>query len=69
MVVKMFPWPRPHAPNQSPNFEQGKLPDVLGVTLAALVKRVEPLEKHHGKPLPHLPAPDYGVWHGQDFSI
>jgi serine O-acetyltransferase len=59
----------PHAPNQSPDFEHGKLPDVLGETLAALVKRVETLEKHHGKPLPHLPAPDHGVWHGQDFSI
>ena len=59
----------PHAPSQSPDFEHGKLPDVLGETLAALVKRVETLEKHHGKPLPHLPTPDHGVWHGQDFSI
>lgn len=59
----------PHAPSQAPDFEHGKLPDVLGETLAALVKRVETLEKHHGKPLPHLPAPDHGVWHGQDFSI
>ncbi len=59
----------PHAPSQSPDFEHGKLPDVLGETLAALVKRVETLEKFHGKPRPHLPAPDHGVWHGQDFSI
>lgn len=59
----------PHAPNKSPDFEHGKLPDVLGETLAALVHRVETLEKHHGKPLPHLPTPDHGVWHGQDFSI
>ncbi|MBK8574509.1 MAG: serine O-acetyltransferase [Elusimicrobia bacterium] len=59
----------PHAPNQPPDFEHGKLPDVLGETLAALVRRVETLEKHHGKPLSHLPAPTHGVWHGQDFSI
>ena len=56
----------PHAPNPSPDFEHGKLPGVLGETLAA---RLETLEKFHGKPRPPLPTPDHGVWHGQDFSI
>jgi serine O-acetyltransferase len=59
----------PHAPSLAPDFEHGRLPDVLGETLAALVARVETLEKHHGKPRPPLPTPDHGVWHGQDFSI
>jgi serine O-acetyltransferase len=59
----------PHAPSLSSDFEHGKLPDVLGETLAALVRRVETLEKHHGKPRPHLPTPDHGIWHGEDFSI
>lgn len=59
----------PHAPSLSSDFEHGKLPDVLGETLAALVHRVETLEKHHGKPRPHLPSPDHGIWHGEDFSI
>jgi serine O-acetyltransferase len=59
----------PHAPSVSPDFEHGKLPDVLGETLAALVSRVETLEKKSGHPRPHLPAPDHGVWPGQDFSI
>jgi serine O-acetyltransferase len=59
----------PHAPDLAPDFEHGKLPDVLGETLAALVHRVETLEKHHGTPPPPLPSPDHGVWHGEDFSI
>jgi serine O-acetyltransferase len=59
----------PHAPSLAPDFEHGKLPDVLGETLAALVRRVETLEKKSGHPRPHLPTPDHGVWPGQDFSI
>ncbi|MBL0058985.1 MAG: serine O-acetyltransferase [Elusimicrobia bacterium] len=59
----------PHAPSRAPDLEHGRMPDVLGDTLAALIARVETLEKHRGKPGPHLPTPDHGVWHGQDFSI
>lgn len=59
----------PHAPTRAPDLEHGRLPDVLGETLAALIHRVETLEKQKGKPVAHLPAPDHGVWPGQDFSI
>jgi serine O-acetyltransferase len=64
----------PHAPATGPDLEHGRMPDVLGDTLAALVARVEQLEKRdphappgaRGRP---IPAPDHGVWHGEDFAI
>lgn len=59
----------PHAPTRAPDLEHGRMPDVLGETLAALIYRVETLEKQKGKPVAHFPAPDHGVWPGQDFSI
>jgi serine O-acetyltransferase len=59
----------PHAPSPAPDLEHGRMPDVLGDTLAALVARVENLEKQKGKPGPPLPTADHGVWHGPDFSI
>lgn len=66
-VIKRRPHPRP----MGPDLEHGRLPDVLGETVAALIQRVETLEKKsaHGKPPPHMPAPDHGVWHGEDFAI
>lgn len=59
----------PHAPSQAPDLEHGRLPDVLGETLATLLARVDTLEKHRGKPSPLSPTQDHGVWKGQDFSI
>ncbi len=62
---------KPHAPATGPDLEHERLPDVLGDSLAALVARVEQLEKKgpagaRGRP---IPTPDHGVWHGEDFAI
>ncbi len=57
--------------HSSPDLEHGQLPDLVGVTLAALLRRVEKLEQrvdvHENGGLPH--PPERGVWQGEDFSI
>jgi len=48
------------------------MPDLLGVSLVELMKRVEALEEQvdgHGEGEPHIHTPDNGTWHGEDFSI
>ena len=66
-----------------PDLEHGKLPDTIGESVSALMKRVEEIEKqlniHNEKdsylgangdshPL-HLHTPADGVWQGEDFMI
>jgi serine O-acetyltransferase len=60
--------PRPVA--AVPDLEHGQLPDLIGVTLSAVIHRVEALEAQlqvHESTQIH--APDHGVWDGHDFSI
>jgi serine O-acetyltransferase len=62
--------PRPH--RETPDLEHGKLPDTIGTTLVALMRRVEELEERvedgsRRVPIPHAPVED--AWLGQDFSI
>ena len=62
--------PRPH--REVPDLEHGKLPDTLGETVVALMRRVEALEElvENGarpEPVPHPPVEE--AWLGQDFSI
>jgi serine O-acetyltransferase len=62
---------QPHPDSHRPDLEHSQMPDVLGETLQALMRRVEELERQldgHRHPLP-IHAPDHGVWHGEDFSI
>jgi len=64
----------PRAADDAPDLEHTQLPDTIGVTLAALIARVEALENqaglngngHNG----HLPHPsEQAIWQGIDFQI
>ena len=57
----------------APDLDHSQLPDVLGETIVALMRRVDDLEKKLQSPpqtdkaAPH--APEKGIWNGTDFSI
>lgn len=57
---------------ERPDLEHDKLPDTIGQTVIALMRRVEALEElvENGsrlEPIPHLPVEN--TWMGEDFSI
>lgn len=68
---------------EGPDLEHGKLPDTLGESVAALMKRMDEIEARlnihneqaiyqsaNGKKHPlHLHTPADGVWQGEDFMI
>ena len=68
---------------EGPDLEHGKLPDTIGDSVAALMKRVDLIEQRlnlhtenaayqgsNGSRHPlHLHTPAEGVWQGEDFSI
>lgn len=68
---------------EGPDLEHGKLPDTLGESVAALMKRMDEIEAQlnihneqasyqgaNGKKHPlHLHTPADGVWQGEDFMI
>ncbi len=69
---------------EGPDLEHGRLPDTLGDSVAALMRRLEVVEEKlhmqlnassqyvgsNGKTHPMLlRAPEGGVWHGEDFMI
>ncbi len=61
-----------HHASDAPDLNHTSLPDLVGVSLIDLIKRVETLEAHangqaNGKP--HVHAPTNGSWNGEDFSI
>lgn len=63
----------PHHATDAPDLNHTTLPDLVGVSLLDLIKRVEALEDQldgheNGKQHIHAPAED-GTWHGEDFSI
>ena len=69
---------------EGPDLEHGRLPDTLGDSVAALMRRLEVVEEklhmqlnpssqyvgNNGKTHPMLlHTPEGGVWHGEDFMI
>jgi len=68
---------------EGPDLEHGKLPDTIGDSVAALINRVDEIEKRleiHSEKLTfvgtngdrhplHMHAPADGVWQGEDFMI
>jgi serine O-acetyltransferase len=63
---------KPRTSSDAPDLEHTILPDMIGVTLAALVQRVDKLEQRfnghdHVEQLPHMMEP--AVWRGEDFQI
>ncbi len=63
---------QPPAIKPTPDLEHGKMPDVLGDSLIAVMARVEALEDrlngHEHVPTKHY-VPDHGLWRGEDFAI
>ncbi|MGE5123028.1 MAG: serine O-acetyltransferase [Acidobacteriaceae bacterium] len=63
---------KPHHATDAPDLNHTSLPDLVGVTLSDLMKRVEALEGQvdgQEKDKPHIRAPQDGTWQGEDFSI
>jgi len=63
---------KPHHASDAPDLDHTSLPDLVGVSLIELMKRVEALEEQvdgHEKDKPHIHAPTDGSWQGEDFSI
>ena len=62
---------RPRVSEDRPDLDDTLMPDLVGVTLQSLLRRVDELESRlHGAPLaqaPHAAEPE--VWSGEDFSI
>lgn len=69
----------PRPAGSLPDFNHGNLPDPIGVSLTALMHRVEALERrehhrnerghHHSGSTPRIHVPEAGMWNGEDFSI
>jgi serine O-acetyltransferase len=63
---------KPRPAGSTPDLEHGQLPDLIGVSLAAVIARLEVLESRlnidENNPQPHPPDRD-GLWSGQDFMI
>ena len=64
---------KPHGASDAPDLNHAALPDLVGVSLAELMQRVEDLEArvdgHEDEHPHHIHAPEDGTWHGEDFSI
>ncbi|NJD58141.1 MAG: serine O-acetyltransferase [Anaerolineales bacterium] len=63
---------KPHRQSDAPDLNHTSLPDLVGVSLVDLIKRVEALEAEvdgHANGKPHVHAPTDGTWSGEDFSI
>jgi len=62
----------PHHASDAPDLNHTTLPDVVGLSLAQLLERVEALETRldgHATTAPHVHAPKAETWDGEDFSI
>ena len=63
---------KPHHAYDAPDLDHTSMPDLVGVSLSELMKRVEALEDQvdgHAGNQPHIHAPQDGSWQGEDFSI
>jgi serine O-acetyltransferase len=61
-----------HHASDAPDLDHTRLPDLVGVSLVDLIKRVEALEaqgERHANGKPHVHVPTDGSWQGEDFSI
>lgn len=61
-----------HHATDAPDLDHTKLPDLVGVSLVDLIRRVEALEaqgQHLANGKPHVHVPTDGSWQGEDFSI
>lgn len=63
---------KPRPSSDRPDLEHGQMPDLIGVSVASLMERVQVLEDQlhvheHGN-APHHPD-SQGVWRGEDFMI
>jgi serine O-acetyltransferase len=61
-----------HHAEDAPDLNHTSLPDLVGLSLVDLIKRVEVLEEQldvHTNGKPHVHAPNDGSWSGDDFSI
>lgn len=63
---------KPRTASDAPDLEHTILPDMIGVTLAALIQRVDKLEQRlnghdHAEQIPHMVG--QAVWRGEDFQI
>lgn len=63
---------KPHHQNDTLDLDHTSLPDIIGVSLMQLFKRVEVLEMglgEHKAEKKHVYAPEDDCWHGEDFAI
>lgn len=60
---------QPHRAVDAPDLNHTALPDPLGATLTALLRRVEALEAGQRTAALLVPTPQDGMWRGEDFSI
>ncbi len=63
---------RLHHASDAPDLDHTALPDLVGVSLVDLIKRVEALEAEvdgHSNGKHHVHAPTGDTWNGEDFSI
>ncbi|MBN1536158.1 MAG: serine O-acetyltransferase [Anaerolineales bacterium] len=63
---------KPHQASDAPDLNHTNLPDLIGVSLTALMRRVETLENSyngHDHAAMHIHIPENGAWRGEDFSI
>lgn len=63
---------KPHHATDAPDLNHTSLPDLVGVSLIELMKRVEALEEQldgHEEGKAHIHTPTDGTWQGGDFSI
>jgi len=62
---------RPRAAASALDVDDGLLPDLVGVTLGALQRQVDELEREFGARdrVPEIRPDESGVWRGEDFSI
>jgi serine O-acetyltransferase len=70
---------KPHHATDAPDLDHTALPDLVGVSLVDLIRRVESLEAEldgakdqqlgHSNGKQHVHAPVDGTWTGEDFSI
>jgi serine O-acetyltransferase len=62
---------RPRNVSSPPNLEDGVMPDLIGLSLQSLLRRVDNLETQTNsyRDESGIRPPESGIWSGEDFSI